>query len=108
MSCPYRPLEFNVVIELDPVEEKTAGGIILLQQTKEADTLAAEEGTLVAVSPHAFSYVEDWSEAPKPLVGQRVMIKRYDGILREREIEGVKKAYRIVQDKSVVALIEGD
>jgi hypothetical protein len=49
MTCPYKPLEFNVVIELDPVEEKTAGGIILPPSTKEADKLACEEGTLVAI-----------------------------------------------------------
>jgi co-chaperonin GroES (HSP10) len=105
VTCPYKPLEFNVVIELDPVEEKTAGGIILISATKEADKLACEEGTLVAISPHAFSYAE-WGDTPKPEVGQRVMIKRYDGILREREIAGVKRTYRIVQDKIVVALIE--
>jgi hypothetical protein len=57
-------------------------------------------------SPHAFSYAE-WGDTPKPEVGQRVMIKRYDGILREREIAGVKRTYRIVQGQgAVVALIE--
>lgn len=106
MSCPYSPMEFNVVVELDPPEKVTAGGIILPEAKTERDMLACEEGTLVAISPFAFSYAkpEDWGDTPKPQVGQRVMIKRFDGLLREKD----GKNYRIVQDKSVVALIEGD
>jgi co-chaperonin GroES (HSP10) len=106
MTCPYVPLEFNVVVELDPVEEVTAGGIILTKAHTEREELSCEEGTLVAISPHAFSYVEDWGETPKPQVGQRVMLKRFDGLLRKRKIDGAERTYRIVQDKSVVALIE--
>jgi co-chaperonin GroES (HSP10) len=106
MNCPYHPLEFNVVVELDPVESKTKGGIILLDTQKERDQLACEEGTLVAISPLAFTYASpaEWGDTPKPAVGQRVMIKRYDGLLREKD----GRNFRIVQDKSVVALIEGD
>ena len=55
LKCPYRPMEFNVVVELDPVEEKTKGGIILPTEKVERDKLAFEEGTLVAASPFAFS-----------------------------------------------------
>lgn len=110
MTCPYRPMEFNVVVELDPVEEKTAGGIILVRDHVEREKLGAEEGTLVAVSPLAFGYVkpEEWAEASPPRIGQRVMIKRYDGILRDHEVDGVKRSYRIVPDKSIVAVIEED
>ena len=105
MTCPYRPMEFNVVVELDPTEKVTKGGIILVENHVERERLATEEGTLVAVSPHAFSYVEGWPEFyPAPEVGQRVMIRRYDGLLREKG----DKTYRIVPDKSIVAVIEGD
>jgi len=102
MSCWIEPIEFNVVVELDPVEEVTAGGIILPGSKTERDKLAGEEGTLVAVSPHAFTYADSWPEdRPPPRVGQRVMIKRFDGLLREKD----GKSYRIVQDKSVVAVL---
>jgi co-chaperonin GroES (HSP10) len=39
-----------------------------------------------------------------PSIGDRVMVKRYDGVLREKD----GKSYRIVPDKSLVAVIEGD
>jgi co-chaperonin GroES (HSP10) len=102
MSCPYRPMEFKIVVELDPIEEVTKGGIILPGEKVERDKLAYEEGTLVAVSPFAFTYAE-WPEGvEKPQIGQRVMIERYAGLLRERE----GKSYRIINDKSLVAVIE--
>lgn len=105
MRCPYRPMEFNVVVELDPVQEKTAGGIILPESKKERDELAAEEGTLVAASPLAFSYASpsEWGDEHPPQVGQRVMIARYQGVAKEHD----GRKFRIVKDKDVVAVIEG-
>jgi co-chaperonin GroES (HSP10) len=106
VNCPYRPCEFNIVVELDPTEEVTKGGIILPNDKVERDKLGAEEGTLIAVSPLAFSYASpsEWGDHEKPRIGDRVMVKRYDGVLREKD----GKSYRIVPDKSLVAVIEGD
>lgn len=96
-----RPTAFNVVVRMDTSETVTPGGIILPEKVAERDKLAVEEGELVALSPHAFSYADNWPE-PHPQVGDRVLIRRYDGLLRERG----GRDYRIVEDKSVVAVIE--
>jgi len=96
------PLEFFVVVELDRDEEKTAGGIILLKQTQDADKLATQEGTLVAVSPHAFTYADNWPEGSVPQIGQRVLFKRYAGHLHDRD----GKTYRLLNDKDLVAIVE--
>lgn len=97
-----RPMEFNVVIRMDPVEEKTAGGIIIPVTKTERDELAADEGTLVAVSPHAFSYA-NWPEGiSPPQVGDRVLFAIYEGRLWKRG----DVTYRLVKDKSIVAVIE--
>lgn len=101
MTCPFKPLEFNVVVELDPVESKTKGGIIMLDTATERDKLGIQEGTLIALSPLAFSY-GDWPEdEPPPGVGLRVLFARYAGLVREQD----GKTYRILKDKDVVALI---
>jgi chaperonin GroES len=96
------PLEFFVVVELDPTEQKTPGGIILTSQTAEADKLATQEGTLIAVSPHAFSYADNWPEGSKPEVGARVLFKRFAGHLHKRN----ERDYRLLNDKDVVAVVE--
>lgn len=100
------PVEYQVLVELDPVAEKTAGGIILPSNVQDKDELAAEEGTLIAVSPLAFDYAENWPEDTKPQIGQRVMFKRYEGLLRKRTIGGVERSFRLLVDKSIVAVVE--
>lgn len=96
------PVEFNVVVRMDPVEVKTAGGIILPATKTEREELAADEGTLIAVSPHAFSYA-DWPEGARmPQVGDRILFAIYEGRLWERG--GVK--YRLIKDKAVIAVID--
>jgi len=95
------PLEFFVIVELDPTEERTPGGLILPSKVQEQDKLATQEGTLIAASPHAFTYAEGWPEGSKPEVGQRVLFKRYAGHLHERE----GKTYRVLNDKDLVAIV---
>ncbi len=95
------PLEFNVVVKIDAIEDKI-GSIFIPTSAKERENLAVEEGTLVAVSPHAFTYAE-WPEgACPPEVGAKVLIARYAGVLRERD----GKQFRIVKDRDIVAVVE--
>lgn len=96
------PVEFNVVVQLDKRQEKTAGGIYLPADVQEREKLGEVEGVLVAISPLAFGY-EDWPEGSrKPGVGDRVMISRHSGVLKERN--GLD--FRIIKDREVVAIVE--
>lgn len=101
-KCDLIPMEFNVIVELDPIEEKTSGGIILPSQKVDRDKLEAEEGTLVAIAEHAFTYAEWPAGARKPTVGDRVLIARFAGVLRERDGRSLK----IVKDKDIIAVVE--
>lgn len=95
------PAEFNVVVQLDDQQEKTAGGIYLPPSKQDRDELEMDEGTLVAVSPVAFTY-ESWpDDARKPQPGDRVLFARYSGVLHER---GGKK-FRIIKDRSIIAVV---
>ena len=97
-----RPMEFNVVVEMDPTETTTKGGIILVQTITDREKLATEEGTLVALSPHAFTYAEWPADETPPAVGDRVLIARYAGAIHER----CERTFRILKDKDIVAVIE--
>lgn len=93
------PVEYNVVIKPDAVEEKR-GSIILLNN--ERDEWAVQEGVIDAMSIHAFSYAE-WPEGVRPPeVGERVMFAKFAGSLVERG--GVK--FRVLKDKDIIAVIE--
>lgn len=96
------PAEYNVVIEMDPVEERTAGGIILPTTKTERDELATDEGTLVALSPLAFEYAEWPLGSTIPQAGDRVLFAQYAGRLWKRG----DKTFRILKDKDVIAIVE--
>lgn len=94
----YEPVEFNVVVLLDKVEEKTKGGIYIPDKIRDQDKLASVEATLVKVSPLAFSY-EEWPEhARKPQPGDRVLMAKYAGSpIGDTD-------YRIIKDKDILAV----
>lgn len=97
-----QPMEFNVVIRMDPTEEVTKGGIILPTTKTERDELATDEGTLVAVSPHAFTYADWPAGARMPQPGDRVLFSQYSGRLWKRG----EVTFRILKDKDIVAVVE--
>lgn len=101
-----RPMEFNVVVKPDAIEEKTAGGIILTSSTVDADKLAADSGVIIALSPLAFSYAE-WPEGTVlPQVGDRVVYARYAGTLRKAKPGSGEDDLRILKDKDIMAVVE--
>ena len=95
------PVEYNIVVRMDPVEKKTASGLYLPQSKTERDELAADEGTIVAVSPHAFSYAE-WKYDTPPKVGAGILMAQFDGRIWKRG----GQTYRLIKDKSVIAVVE--
>ncbi len=93
----FYPVEYNVIICPESVEEKTRGGLILPESVKETEELAKSWGLLVAKSPLAFNY-DEWPEnADKPKPGDHVFYARYAGTM----IEHGGKQYRIMKDKDV-------
>lgn len=97
------PTAYNVLVEPREVQEKTAGGLIIPDQTKEKEGFARTEGVLVEASPMAFAWV-DWPEGGvKPEVGQRVMFAKYNAT----EVSGIDgKKYWLMKDESIVATVE--
>lgn len=96
------PTEFKVVVKPVEVKEKTAGGIIVPEESRERMQYAAQEGVLVAVSPLAFSY-EKWPEGYEPpQIGSRVLFAKYAGA-KVKGRDGVD--YRLINDRDVAAVL---
>lgn len=97
------PVEFNVLIAPEVIEEKTKSGIYLTDASIETDRNAAQRGRLVAVSPCAFDYA-DWPEGTrKPQIGDAVVFGKYAGTLIDGR-DGNK--FRILKDRDIAAVIE--
>lgn len=92
--------EFKVMVRVKEVEQKTKGGILLPDQHVDKLAYSATEGTLVAVSPLAFTY-ETWPEGTRlPQVGDTVIFAKYAGADVEGA-DGIK--YRVLTDKEIIA-----
>lgn len=100
----FVPLDVRVLVRPDPVEEKTAGGIILPDQHKEREKYATVKATLVAAGVNAWEEAAARSSAfEQPVPGDRVIIAKYGGIVLTGA-DGVD--YRIMNDEDVIALLE--
>jgi chaperonin GroES len=95
------PTEYKVLIRPIEVDQKTKGGIIIPDETKERDQYAQMRGELVAVSPLAFTY-DDWKDAKPPQVGDEVLFAKYAGAVVDGK-DG--KKYRLANDKDIAAVL---
>ncbi len=101
-KCPntsgIQPVEYKVLVKLDPAETMSKGGIITSVGT-ESDRvrMAQVKGTLVARGGNAFG---DW-KGYRPEPGVRVMISMHAGIICEGD-DG--EEYRLCQDKDIAAV----
>lgn len=101
-DCGIQPMEYNVIVKPDVVEEKTAGGLYIPEDKKEKDEFAQTIGTLIAVSPMAFAFA-DWPDgARKPQVADRVIFSRYQAT----EVKGQDgKKYWLMKDRVIAGVM---
>lgn len=97
------PCEFNILIAPEEVETKTAGGIILPDQSHETNQLASMRGRLVAMSPRAGASIWPNEGPERPRVGDAVYYAKYAGILVTGR-DG--REYRMCKDKDLMGIIE--
>lgn len=94
------PIQYQVLVKVNEVEEKTAGGIYIPEQTKEKDDHASDEGVLVDVAAAAFKFDAN-AEASAPDVGAHVVFARFAG-KRVKGNDGIE--YRLMNDQDVIAV----
>jgi len=98
MSETFVPVLYTCVVELDLVEEKTAGGII--RPDTERAQAAMTRATVLAVGPLAFSESKEGDITPK--AGDRVVVNKYPG----QFLKGPDDTMRIVNDRDILCIIE--
>lgn len=80
----WQPLDDKVLVLMDEHTELTKGGIIVMSQIADRQTLAGITGVIVALGPTAFRWSDDLARAwtgYKPQPGDRVYVDRYSGQL---------------------------
>lgn len=94
------PRDTKCVVLPDPVEAKTAGGLLLPDEVVEKMAWKRQRCTLLACGASAFA---EWLDAPTP--GDRVFVSQYSGSKIEAD-DGL--TYWIINDEDIIgAIIEG-
>ncbi|HKR17711.1 hypothetical protein [Rhizorhapis sp.] len=92
------PLDTKCLVLPDPVEEKTSGGIILSDVTKEKEAWKRQKCTLIARGASAFA---DWG-MDRPKTGDRIFVAQYSGAKIEAD-DG--QVYWIINDEDIIGKV---
>ena len=92
------PTGGHLLVMPKKVEEKTEGGIILLDESRDKEQQAATEGTLIAVGKSAWIDLDDGS--PWAAVGDKISYSRYAGVAMVGQDD---EAYVLINDNDVLA-----
>lgn len=104
-DCPLKPVQFKIVVKVDEVEQKTAGGIYIPDTSKDAQQFSITRGTIVAVGPAAFTDHDQYPEGSEiPEVGSRIYFQKFAGASLNGAIDNTI-VYRVIEDTDIVGII---
>lgn len=106
-----KPCGPKILVQLRTVKEKTSGGIVLVEETKEFNNGNTQIGCIVAVGGIAFrdrSSGDEWKEGAWAKVGDLVILPRWGGFRFEVPIDGTqdKAIFAIFDDTNVQMVVE--
>jgi co-chaperonin GroES (HSP10) len=102
----WQALDYKVFVKKDKVEEKTEGGIIVPEDTKNQEEWNVQTGVIVSTGDLAFTdgrradgELYQWSVKPK--AGDRVITKEFAGL---RFVGDDGDPYMVFNDKEIAGI----
>lgn len=87
----------KLIIEIEPIEKTSEGGIVLTEETVRREQDTVSEGILAGIGEIAFEHMCPSGNCPK--IGDKVYFIKFAG----KEIRWDGKYYRIINDEDVYA-----
>lgn len=106
-----RPCGAKILVQLRTIQEKTEGGIVLVEDTKEFNNGNTQIGRIVAIGGIAFcdrNSGETWKEGKWADVGDLVIMPRWGGFRFELPVPGTndKAIFAVFDDTNVQMVVE--
>lgn len=103
------PAGYKVLVQVRKVFGRTKGGVLLADDTKDADAISTVTAKVVAVGPGAFfsrTTGTMWPGAPYCEAGQYVRIPRYGGDrFKVKDASGEDVWFAILNDEDIIAIV---
>jgi co-chaperonin GroES (HSP10) len=96
------PSGYKILIALPEVDEKTDGGIIKAQSTRQQEEVGSIVGFVMKLGPDAYQDKEKFPNGPYCKEGDFILMRSYSGTrfsIHERE-------FRLINDDSVEAIVD--
>lgn len=105
------PLGARVLVQLRTVREKTQGGIVLVEDTKQFNKATTQLGRVIFLGPIAFRNRETgelWREGVWARPGDYIRLPKYGGDRFERKIPGTNDTaiFCIFSDHEIIAKVD--
>lgn len=94
-----KPIDTTVAVEIEKINDKSSGGIVLAEDYITKQQMNITEGILAAVGDFAFMEIQ---QGFYPRVGDKVYFKKFSGILHTDKETG--KEYRLIADTDIYAV----
>jgi len=96
------PKGWRILIAIPTVEEKTAGGIIKADTTRDLEQSSTVTGLVLAMGDQCYNDKERFGDTPWCKVGDFVLIGAYKGV--RFNVHGTE--FRIINDDTVQATVD--
>jgi co-chaperonin GroES (HSP10) len=100
-----RPCGWRVLVAMQPVETKTAGGILIPDNYLDQKQAVATVGYVIAVGPLAYQR-PDTGETPWVVPGDCVLVAKYAGQRHDAKAGGQPVELRLINDDEVQGVLE--
>jgi len=104
----FEPLSYLVLVKEDTVEEKTKGGVILPDASKDANGYQQQFGELVSMGPLAFTRNDDGvdviQDSPSP--GDKIVWSKFAGEGKAFHEDADGNRYRLLRDRDILGVVE--
>ncbi len=97
----FSPTGAHILVKVERPPEKTAGGIILIEQTREVEQMASTKGRVISVGTEA------WDEFASPWAncGDTVLFAKYAGLkVPDADPDDSESEYRVMNDTDVLGI----
>jgi len=96
------PKGYKLLIALPELDQKTAGGVYIPDDRREAESTASIIGFVLAVGPDAYNDTKKFPTGPWCKVGDFVMFRSYSGT----RFRVTGKEFRLINDDTVEAVVD--